>query len=395
MAKQTVMTLPKKGTTDAKAEAKKLLSEMQASATTINPAEAEPANPRLVRVQSLIAEGKTEAEAMTQVDKEEAEEKEAQLRIDAQIAIQKAFEQAKLTAKAQGVTITPDTMLSAYVDTQHFINLRGFGSNRDVAKRLKAKKNTHLKGAITSKQQTVVSVAQTIPEAGAAFYDEHEPFMKIDGHSRAAAWTLYQETKGEKGLAVPEKVSVQFLPNMDKEKILIEYNVFIHSLATGTTAEQNDIDNKMLGYAPVSGFVKASWRSAFTDISRKPYKEMLEKYAPILMEIDSWDLVVETGKASVKRQTSGIRSAMLSTFATEDKAIWEAFWKDFHAQEVDAKGKAKPVDSKIKEADLLRSFVLYYSGVGSVGIEEVSTQAKEYYYEYSDLAKARAKKAGK
>lgn len=223
--------------------------------------------------------------------------------------------------------------------TDDFMAIRGFGLNRDVEKRLSKDKNTHLKGDLTSAQQCNVAVVVT-GEENSEFYVAGEPVMKIDGHSRCAAW--------ESGALVkPDYVNVQFFFDLSDAEIITEYKVFTNSLAQATTAEQNQIDNKLNHYNPESKFCQSSWKDAFKKLEDLTYEEGLKKHGSMLLDIvDKWDVKPEVGKASTKRHSTGVKMAILHTYDKDDLTLWETFWKDFFAAE-----------SIIKQAVVLREKV--------------------------------------
>ncbi|HDU5577115.1 TPA: hypothetical protein RFV54_003720 [Klebsiella aerogenes] len=223
--------------------------------------------------------------------------------------------------------------------TDDFMSLRGFGLNRDVSKRLEAKKNVHLKGELTSAQQCNVAVVVTTSDSG-EYYKADEPIMKIDGHSRCAAWESGALTK-------PEFVNVQFFFDLDESEIVKEYKVFTNSLAQATVSEQNQIDNKMNHYEPESAFVKTSWKNAFNKLGYE-YDAGLKEFKQCLLDfVDKWDVTPERGNASTKRHSTGVKMAVLRTFDSEDTTHWESFWQDFFAKE-STSPQAKKLRTQVK-----------------------------------------------
>lgn len=271
------------------------------------------------------------------------------------------FQSVKRTEGLKSVFVT--------MPTDDFMAIRGFGLNRDVSKRLTAKKNTHLQGELTSAQQCNVAVVITSPE-NKDFYVDGQPIMKIDGHSRCAAWESGALTK-------PDFVNVQFFFDLSDAEIVTEYKVFTNSLAQATVAEQNQIDCKLNHFEPESAFVKASWKDAFKKQFDITYDEGLKKYGSLLLDIiDKWEVKPEVGKASTKRHSTGVKMAILYTYDSEDYTNWEIFWKDFFAEE-----------SLIKQCAGLRDTV---KGLGTHNpnpVKDACTKA------FAAFEKAQAKKA--
>lgn len=282
-------------------------------------------------------------------------------RLDAQKAAQVAFQGAKAVAAQMGVN---GRFVVGVMKTSDFLNLRGFGYNRDVSKRLK---KAHLTGESTSEQQAVVSVVLTSEANGEAFYSQAEPMMIIDGHSRRAAWLRYYE--GAKDAPKPpELVYVQFFSNLSDEEIIKEYNVFISNAGQGTTAERNDIQNKLNGFNPTSAFVVASWKQAFSVLGFA-YEAGLKEFKTLLQLIDGWNIAPEKGKASTRRHVTGVKAAILDTFpGKEDCQQWEDFWLDFFAAE-----------TKGEKANKLRAFVKEKVGGGSDVVNSVYRESVKLY----------------
>ena len=263
----------------------------------------------------------------------------------AQEAAKASFEAALGSATEQGFIPTKSVM--GYMKTDDFISLREFGLNRDVEKRVKADRNTHLKGELTSEQQRKVGIVLTSDSNNADFFNESAPFMKIDGHSRCAAWV-------NGNLVKPEFVSVEFFFNLSDTEIVTEYKVFTESKAQATQAEKNNISNKMQHFEPKSAFCKQSWKNAFALALGGTYEEGLIEYRPILDMVDSWGVTPEVGAKSTKRHVSGVKFAIIDTFDSEDTSNWETFWKDFFAEQ-----------SAIKTVITLRDEVKNLLGQGS------------------------------
>lgn len=278
-----------------------------------------------------------------------------------QVAAKTAFKMAKEVAELQNLTTTNCVM--GIMRTVDFIALRGFGYNRDVEKRLKNKKYEQLRGDMTSQQQHVVSVVLTHSDNRKGFYLENLEFMKIDGHSRARAWL-------EESLTMPEYVHVQFFFGLSDEQILKEYDVFNRD---ATTAEKNDIKNKLNGFAPKSKFVQTSWKDAFTKCGYG-YEEGLKRYMPCLLSIDELGFTPEAGSKSTRRQTTGIKSAILETWEDiENKGKWLEFWKDFYQPE-----------STLEESQSLRVFVLENKGNGGELNNKVHREAVQKAKAYAN-----------
>lgn len=276
-------------------------------------------------------------------------------RISAQKAATTAFLNASSIAKAMGVN---GRFVVGVMKTADFLNLRGFGYNRDVSKRLK---KDHLTGASTSEQQAVVSVVLTSQANGEEFYSETEPMMIIDGHSRRAAWLAGS-------LPAPDFVYVQFFSDLTDAEIVKEYNVFISNAGQGTVAERNDIQNKLNGFNPTSPFVVASWKQAFSVLGFA-YEDGLKEFKTLLQLIDKWNIAPEKGKASTRRHVTGVKAAILETFpGKEDIQQWEDFWLDFFANE-----------TKGEKANKLRAFVKEKVGGGSDVVMSVYRESVKLY----------------
>lgn len=277
-----------------------------------------------------------------------------------QVAAKNSFNMAKEVAAIQKLTTTNCVM--GIMKTADFIALRGFGKNRDVEKRLKNKKYEQLRGDMTSQQQHVVSVVLTDAKNGEGYYQKNLEFMKIDGHSRASAWLNGQ-------LSVPEYVHVQFFFGLSDEQIVKEYDVFNRD---ATTAEKNDIKNKLNGFAPKSKFVQSSWKDAFTKCGYG-YDDGLKRYMPCLLSIDELGFTPEAPSKSTRRQTTGIKSAILESWEdTEEKGKWLEFWKDFYQQE-----------STIEHAIALRVFVLGNKGNGGELNNKIHREAVQQVKAYA------------
>ncbi|ELQ8980652.1 hypothetical protein R3B00_001314 [Klebsiella pneumoniae] len=289
----------------------------------------------------VIEELKSLFAVISSEDEEAVNEAIDTLNKTSQIAAQNSFKMAVDVAAMQ--KLIPSNFVMGVMRTADFIALRGFGKNRDVAKRLKNKKYEQLRGDMTSQQQHVVSVVLTNDKNGEGYYQENLEFMKIDGHSRAAAWLTGQ-------LSVPEYVHVQFFFGLSDEQIVKEYDVFNRD---ATRSEKNDIKNKLNGFAPKSKFVQSSWKDAFTKCGYG-YEEGLKRYMPCLLAIDELGFTPESPSKSTRRQVTGIKSAILESWEDiEEKGKWLEFWKDFYQSE-----------STIEESQSLRAFVLENKGNG-------------------------------
>lgn len=276
----------------------------------------------------------------------------------AQKAALKAYTLAIKAAKQAGVT--PVKSVIGYMKTDDFMSLRGFGLNRDVEKRMKKE---HLNGDLTSNQQLKVAVVITSDKNGNDFFNAELPIMKIDGHSRCAAWAAGQLTK-------PENLIVEFFFDVSDSEILTEYKVFTESLAQATQAEKNTISNKLAHYTPESEFCKSSWKNAFT-LTGNGYDEGLNIYKPVLMLVDKWGVTPEKGKNSTKRHVSGIKAAILITVDDADGEQWETFWRDFFESE-----------SQIEQCKVIRDFVFANKETGSTGDNKVKTFAEKQFKQY-------------
>ena len=274
-------------------------------------------------------------------DEEAASEAINMLNKTSQVAAQTSFKMAVDVAGMQ--EFTPSNFVMGVMKTADFIALRGFGKNRNVEKRLKNKKYEQLRGDMTSQQQHIVSVVLTNDKNGEGYFIEGQEFMKIDGHSRSAAWLNGQ-------LSVPEFVHVQFFFGLTDEQIVKEYDVFNRD---ATRTEKNDIKNKLNGFMPTSKFVQSSWKDAFTRCGCG-YEEGLKRYMSCLLTIDELGFTPEVPSKSTRRQTTGIKSAILASWEDiEEKGKWLEFWKDFYQPE-----------STIEESKALRAFILENKGNG-------------------------------
>lgn len=253
-----------------------------------------------------------------------------------QIAIQLAAQQSSL-AIFNACTKTPGiNSVWGTIKTEDFMNLRPFPYNRDVATRVKAKRNTHLK-KLDSAQQLNVSVVITAENINKLFWNADKPVMIIDGHSRCEAWR-----QGK--MPMPEYLNIQFFFDCPDLQVAKEYSVFNDSLAQATSGEHTKMLNQLNEYKPQSKFCQQSWKDAFKKLECTDYKEGLECYAPILIDhVDKWAITPDVGVNSTRRHSTGVKMAILKTYKDSHLSAWTKFWKDFFS-----------VDSQIIESLFLR-----------------------------------------
>lgn len=249
-----------------------------------------------------------------------------------QAAEAKAAEKAELAQKAQAtLKAAYDSMheaqlkmgfqfINVAMPTDEFIALRGYDANRDVD-RIKADRNEHLRGSITSQNQFDVIAVYTTAESNPKNFKEGEAFQKLDGHSRSAAWEAEKLTK-------PEYVMVKITFGLDDNQIEHEYQVLTVGLDHATNKEQQQHFNKVAKFEPKSPFCAASWKTAFS-ILKCDYEGGLKQYQSVIMLVDAWNIEPKKIKGHEKCFTSGIKAAILDTYSEESKQEWESFWCNF------------------------------------------------------------------
>lgn len=303
---------------------------------------------------------------MTTLD--EVKQAVAERQVQAEKAAKNAFTMAMEAAAQAG--IHPLRSVTGYMKTDDFIAIRGFGKNRDV-KRIDAEKNTHLRGELTSEQQNKAVVVITNDKCG-SYFNPDFTIMKLDGHSRTAAWLAGKLEK-------PEFMTIDFLFELDEDQIIKEYRVLTESKSQATQAEKNGIDRSLNNFNPESKFVQTSWADAFKKLDDLTYDAGLKKYGALLLDtIDKWNIKPEVGKKSTRRHSTGIKMAIIRTYnnSTEDLTNWETFWKDFFAEE-----------SKIKQCITLRTKVKSLGTHNPVSVKDAAEDA------FRAFEKANTKKA--
>lgn len=181
-----------------------------------------------------------------------------------------------------------------------WLSVPDYPANREVGKRIN---KPHLKGDLKSAaMETVCAVS-----IGGRL-------MKIDGHSRAAAW--------EAGtLSAPNEVSViiYYVSCMNEAHDL--YDSFTAKTTAATASEESYTANKRIGFNPQSKLCQSSWKSAFNMHGFKTQEEGMKHFFPEMQIIDSW--MVNQSRSQF--WSVGVRGAMLLSLK-EDPEVAIRFW---------------------------------------------------------------------
>ncbi|ELS0628858.1 hypothetical protein R4036_004592 [Salmonella enterica] len=187
--------------------------------------------------------------------------------------------------------------------TEDFISIADYPANRDVTKRMKKE---HMK-ALSNYEQTRVVIVE-ITEENKMYWDavKSEPMkgiklMKLDGHSRAYAWT-------HKQLEAPEMLDVTVYKGLNDEQINRCYDALTSPLTAATVAEQTFTLKKRVNFEPVTKFVNSNWKTAFLNNKLKFDEYEYLKFVDYLKILDGW-LQADYVDGKERKQPKGMNSA--------------------------------------------------------------------------------------
>ncbi|EGL0111909.1 hypothetical protein IOU64_004433 [Salmonella enterica] len=200
-----------------------------------------------------------------------------------------------------------------FMKTSDFINLADYPANRDVTQRMKKE---HMK-TLNSYEQTKVVIVEITPD-NAMYWNKvkSEPVkgvktMKLDGHSRAYAWT-------HKQLEVPEMLSVTVYKGLNDEQINRCYDALTSPLTAATASEQIYTLKKRTDFEPKTKFVGSNWKTAFSNNAMAFNEHTFAEYTKPLSILDGW-LVADFANHKDKEcvQPKGMNSAGIKTAIIE------------------------------------------------------------------------------
>ncbi|EDK5551543.1 hypothetical protein CJD92_22370 [Salmonella enterica subsp. enterica serovar Newport] len=253
-----------------------------------------------------------------------------------------------------------------FMATKEFISIADYPANRDVTQRMKKE---HMKTLNNYEQTKVVIVA--ITEKNEMYWKkvESEPvkgvkLMKLDGHSRAYAWT-------HKQLEVPEMLSVTVYKNLTDEQINRCYDALTSPLTAATVTEQAYTLKKRTDFEPVTKFVGSNWKTAFVVNDMAFNETNYIKFVPHFKTLENWlvtDFENHGGKEC--KQPKGMNSAGIKAAIIEqckrDGDISQ-FWCDCLTGKIEERSKNLTISKLFDAAET--------SGNGAAAVLKLSDVA--------------------